>query len=350
MKCVHYPATGVRILGGISAAVLCLELALRVVASPGAPPYPDIASDSFDDTVVEWSQIEEGVSTSHYSEHGARVTGNEPTRSGTVAVIIGDSYVVGHQVGDRQTMGSRLEVIARNHGIPLDVRQYGWPGASPAQYLYVAGDVATRWRPSRVFVVVSANDFDGRGMFATPGYRVTANGSLRIVGDRAPRTGTPRGGSTLRQLAAHRWLVFQPRAWGSAITKWRGAGDTSPGAEGRSTESPPDSAEYARAPAAVVHALDSAFGKALTIVYLAQPGLRGNFVPDPSEHLLLSACARAAVDCVSTRDAMMAAARAGHASQGLETMRLGVGHLNPTGHVVLGRLMWEHLSVSASPE
>jgi hypothetical protein len=340
----------VRILGGICIGVATLELALRVVATPGAPPYPDIAADSFGDAVVAWSQIEEGVSTSHYSEHGARLTGNEPTRSGTVAVIIGDSYVVGHQVGDRQTMGSRLEALARDHGIPLDVRQYGWPGASPAQYLYVAGDVVARWHPSRVFVVVSANDFDGRGMLATPGYRVTPSGSLRIVGDRAPRTGTPRGGSTLRQLAAHRWLVLEPRAWRSAMAKWARAADTSPATDTAPGDSAPDSVEYAHAPAAVVDALDSAFGKALTIVYLAQPGLRDNFVPDPSEHLLLSACARAAVDCISTRDAMIAAARAGHASQGLETMRLGVGHLNPTGHEVLGRLMWEHLSASASSE
>ena len=132
--------------------------------------------------------------------------------------------------------------------------------------------------------------------------------------------------------------------------KWGDSSEFQAVTKGPAMESAPDSIEYARAPAAVVHALDSAYGKVLTIVYLAQPGLRGDFVPDPSELRLLSACARDAVDCVSTRDAMIAAARAGHASQGLETMRLGVGHLNPTGHEVLGRLMWEHLSASASSE
>ena len=123
------------------------ELALRAFATPGIPPVPRITSDSFATPVIVHRQLEEGVATSHFSDAGARLTGNTPIQSGNTAIILGDSYVVAEQVEDDQTMGAGLERLARENGVPLDVRQYGWSGASPAQYLYVAPSIRGHWKP-----------------------------------------------------------------------------------------------------------------------------------------------------------------------------------------------------------
>jgi hypothetical protein len=334
-----------RVLSGVLAALVCVELALRAFITPGALPLPSIRADSFDDPSIEWRQIDEGIATSHFTVHGARLTGHAPARGGNTAVIIGDSYVVAEQVGDRQTMGARLETLARESGIPLDVRQYGWPGASPAQYLYVAADIRDRWQPSRVFVVLSSNDFDKYGLVqAAPRFRVDTAGRLRIIGDRMAGAAVPRRGSRMMKAVRHRWVLIERRFVRRAAAR-----------EGRSValpeifaiapaELPPDSLELERAPGAVVRALGRAYGPALTVVYLAEAGVRGDSVPDRAEALMLSACAAAAVDCVSTRPAMAAAVRAGKASHGLGIAPLGNGHLNRAGHAVVGRVMWERLA------
>src|SRR5690348_3980107 len=103
-----------RIVAGTLAGLFATEVAIRLFVTTGSTPVPDIRSDAVDDTVVEWRQIEEGVATSHFTVHGGRVTGNPPARNGSVAVIMGDSYVLALQVADQQTMGSRLEARARS--------------------------------------------------------------------------------------------------------------------------------------------------------------------------------------------------------------------------------------------
>lgn len=339
-------SVGARVIGGVGAAFVCGELALRLVASPGVPPYPNIREDSFDDRAVSWSQVDEGVSNPHFTVHGGRLTGNPPMRRDTTAVIIGDSYVVAQQVGDRRTMGSRLEALAREHGIPLDVRQYGWPGASPAQFLHVADDIRNRWRPLRVFVVLSSNDFNHYGLIESwPSYRVDPAGALRIVGERAPETGPARGPSTLLYLLEQRRFLLARRLSRQAVAKGTRA-ERYPVALSVPETQPPDSAEYERAPRAVIRALAERFGRALTVVYLAEPGIRGDSTPDRSERLMLQACALDGVDCASTRAAMVAAHREGHVSMGLGVARLPNGHLNPLGHDLVARLMWERLSRS----
>jgi len=337
---------GLRALLGACTALACLELTLRAFVTPGSPPLPAIRSDSFDDAPIAWRQIEEGVATSHFTIHGARLTGNAPARSGHTAVILGDSYVLAEQVGDRSTMGARLEDLARENGLALDVRQYGWSGASPAQYLYVAGDVERRWQPSRVFVVVSANDFDRNALlYASPRFRVDSSGALRIVGDRITENGAPQKGSSILKIMRHRWVVLEGRMIRRAGAK---SGTVHPPpvstAAISATDSPPDSLEYARAPGAVIRALAAAYGSSLTVVYIAELGMPPEPVPDRVEALMLDACEAFGVDCISTRAAMLAASRAGHVSHGLGIAPLGNGHLNPAGHDVVARVMWSRLA------
>ena len=339
-------SVGARVIGGVGAAFVCGELALRLFASPGVPPYPNIREDSFDDRAISWSQVDEGVSNPHFTVHGGRITGNVAMRRDTTAVIIGDSYVVAQQVGDRRTMGSRLESLAREHGIPLDVRQYGWPGASPAQFLHVAGDIRSRWSPVRVFVVLSSNDFNHFGLIESwPSYRVDSAGTLHIVGERAPETGPRRGPSTLLYLLEQRRFLLARRLSRQVAATGKRA-ERYPIALSVPATIPPDSAEYERAPRAVIRALAERYGNTLTVVYLAEPGIRGDSTPDRAETSMLRACAVDGVDCASTRAAMVAAQHAGRVSMGLGVARLPNGHLNPLGHDLVARLMWERLSRS----
>lgn len=333
-----------RVTFGTLVGVVTLELVLRAFVTPGAPPQPIIRSDSFDDSTVEWRQIDEGVATSHFSINGARLTGNAPARSGIAAVVIGDSYVLAEQVADRQTMGSRLESIAREHGVPLDVRQYGWSGASPAQYLHVAAEIREHWQPTRVFVVLSLNDFDRSALLlAIPRFRVDTSGTLRIIGDRMPEHGAPQRGSVLLKAISHRWVILRGRFARRAQAQ-RGKRVASSQVPTGPIEAPPDTLEYERAPGAVIRALSAEYGSSLTVVYLGEPGLRADSIPDRSEKLLLEACTALAVDCVSTRREMAAAGRDGHVSHGLGVVPLGNGHLNPGGHDIAGRAMWDRLA------
>lgn len=338
----------VRIAAGVIGALAVLELAVRVVASPGAAPRADAAADSFASDIIERRQIDEGFAISHYSVHGARLTSHASLADGPTAVVIGDSYVLAEQVADRHTMGARLEELAREAGLPLNVRQYGWSGASPAQYLYVAGEVMRRWNPLRVYVVLSSNDFDRNALlFASPRIRVPRPDSVRLVGEPVrPGYSRPTRASVLMMLARHRWMVIQGRSARRAAAGRGGVATPPPMPEVATMETPPDSAEYARTPEAVVHALGRAFGPRVTLVYLAETGLRGDSTPETSEALMLGACQRFGVDCASTRASMIDARRRGRVGHGAGIAPLGNGHLNAAGHDVVGRVLWSRLSVT----
>lgn len=338
-----------RSAAGILAALVALEIGLRAIATPGVAPLPDVRRDSLGAPAIARRQVDEGIASSHYSIYGARLTGNAPLHSGTNAIVMGDSYVAAEQVADGSTMGARLETFAREGGVPLDVRQYGWTGASPAQYLYAASDVMRRWKPRRVFVVVASNDFDRSALlFADPRFRVGPHDSLRIIGQPMPISDTVAPtGSVLYKLAMHRWVVVTGRMARRAAAE-RGGAATPHAIVGEAVgEQAPDSAEYSRAPAAVIRALSAAYGQALTVVYIADVGLRPDSLPEPAEAQLLEACEKLSIDCVSTRDAMIAALANGQVSHGAGINPLGNGHLSPAGHEILGRVMWERLAHSA---
>jgi hypothetical protein len=342
--------TTARIAAGIAAALVTIELALRLFATPGAAPRPDIAADSFESDTIVRRQIEEGVATARFTVHGSRLTGAPSTRAGVNAVVIGDSYVLAEQVGDEHTMGAQLERLARENGVPLDVRQYAWMGASPAQYLAVATQVQARWKPRRVFVVLSSNDFDHNALLFPngPRFRVDAGDSLRSIGEPiVPGFERPRA-SVLARLARHRWYIIRRRAATRAAAR---AGEVAPHAASFDTtrEAPPDSIEYTRVPRAVVRSLARAYGPALTLVYLPEVGIRGDTVPDVAERRLLDACREVVVDCVSTRRAMVEERRRGRVANGAGIAPIGSGHLNRVGHSILGRAMWERLRAAPVP-
>jgi hypothetical protein len=310
-------------------------------------PPPRIIADSLHSPVVTTRQVDEGLAVANYTAAGSRVTGSPPANSGITAVLLGDSYVVAREVADHETMGSQLERLARDNGLPLDVRQYGWNGASPAQFLYVANDVLTRWRPRHVIVVLSSNDLDGNTLTGIPPrLRVDPTGKPRIVGP-PMSTATPAPyPSALWMLTYHRWLKLRHRApkWTRPHTGPAPAVSVAPQDE-RLAE--PDSGELLALPRAVASALSSAYGSSLTLVYLAEVGPADDVVIEPEEERLLVACAELQVACVSTRDPMLRARRQGIIGRGGPTRPLGSGHLNPHGHRLAAEAVWRTIGPKA---
>lgn len=333
---------------GAAVALCLLELGLRLLASPDPIPRPRILADSLRLPVVARGQIEEGVAVSHYSAAGARETGNPPADQGVTVVILGDSYVLAREVTDKETMGSQLERTARANGVPLDVRQYGWSGASPAQYLLVAHDVLTRWHPRRVMIPLAENDFDMESLRkAWPRFRVDNRGNARIVGGPIDTVTPPAYPSSLWMLAQHRWSLLRRRAprWARvSVVDPTGAPTTQALLD---SGPPPDTAEVRALPDAVVRALAKSYGHSLTLIYMAEVGVAGGVDPSPAETRFLHACLADGVSCVSTRADMLQARRDGIVAHGVSTITIGHGHLNPRGHVVIAASMWKMLVADA---
>jgi hypothetical protein len=346
MKSIRYDAGALASLttvAGAAAALGVLEIVLRFFVSPAYIPRPRIAADSLHLPVVARQQIEEGIGTAHYSVAGARHTGNPPAGRDVMVVILGDSYVMAREVADHETMGSQLERTARANGVPLDVRQYGWSGASAAQYLVVSHEVLTRWHPRRVVVALSENDLDLRALNGDwPRLRVDAHGNSRVVGPPMDTVTGPPYLSTLWMLTERRWATLRRSApsWARA----RRGPITAPVSEAlRDSTPPPDSTEIVALPAAVVRALAKSYGQNLTLVYMAEIGLSDGFDPTPAETRFLSTCREIGVSCVSSRAEMLAARQRGIAAHGLSTRLIGYGHLNANGHGVIAAVIWKAL-------
>jgi hypothetical protein len=335
------------LLLGVAAAAAAVELGLRPFASPQGPPTPNVEADSlFGDTLVR-RQLDEGVSMARFSVAGARLTGNASIPLAPTVVLLGDSYVVAASVADEHTMGSYLERNARADGVWLNVRQYGWSGASPSRYLLEADTVIRRWNPTDVIIALSDNDLDRNVLYeASPRLRVHSSGDLEILPAPAdPMPGAPRR-SVLRTLLAERtWRLQWRRARAEAA-----ASRVAPraGSTLADTGVLPDSVQLALLPGAVVHALAAKYGPRLSLVYLAELGVEGGETQTTIERRLLDACRMEHVRCLTTRPGMLAARRSGVIVHGFFNTTPGNGHLNAAGHALVGEETWELLRCSQS--
>lgn len=326
-------------VSGVVAALVALELTLRTLVTPALPPLPRIAADSLDAPVVAANQIEEGIGRAHYTIAGARLTGRQPDANEPVVVILGDSHVAAREVRDEETMGAWVERLALEARQPLTVRQYGWRGASPAQYLLVASEVRRRWHPERVVIVLSRDDLDDHVLAGQyPRLKVRRDSSLIVVRGGTSASDDREGGiaaqSALARLAVRRWerLVSRaPRGFRDALGVQGGGWNARP------------SREMQVLPWAVVRALGAAYGASLSIVYAAEVRVTGGGGDevDPVERAFLDACTREVVECVSARSAMLEAKHRGEIARGFATTTLGVGHLNPVGHRLMGSIIWQ---------
>jgi hypothetical protein len=329
---------GVATFCGVVAGLTLFELGLRPLATADLPPVARPAADTLDSPVITTRQLEEGIAESSFSSAGARLTGNPPLTGAPVVVVLGDSHVVAREISDGSTMGAWVERLARRDNYLLNVRQYGWRGASPPQYLLVARDVLQRWNPVQVVVILDGDDLGADPLNRRfPRMRIGADDAVEIVQspDSTADVAGPHQLSTLVTLSRIRWRRVLERA----PKNWRAFLNAPVEVRGPA----PTEEMVAAVPRAAVKALAKAYGAALLVVYTADVRVTGGERADGGEERLLAACAEQHVRCVSMRPTMLAARRKGLVVRGFPTTTLGVGHLNAKGHELVGRAIWKEI-------
>ena len=321
-------------LGALSAALL-FEFALRPFVADstraGPPPVRIIRS------------YFEGVSVSHFEPDGLdpfgnRLTGNPPLPGAPEGLIVGDSHVVAFAVHDSDTMGAVVERLSRTNGHPLNVRQYGWPGADAPVFISAAAALLPARKPAWVAVVLNS-------------YNVRANAVPRpsgAISELAP-DGLFRNGA-LRQTKLARIVLVWARKSTLALALRRRFGliQNRVAAEKASRQTPsPERGQntgqqIAQAARGNIMGLKQAYGARLIIVY-APSDISESLEPGEAE--VASFCAEQNIPFVSTRAAFLRDRRE-HSrwSRGFRNTAPGVGHFNAIGHRIIGEEIWGYLA------
>lgn len=320
---------------GALLAIAVTDLALRPFAS-GLPPrwhLRPLSDDAIEGPIVEVRQYHEGIARSHFSSVHARLTGSPLPAAPTIGVLLGDSYVEAIQVSDSETTGAVVEHLAGRSGMSLQVRQYGWSGASLAQYVRVAPQVLARWNPAWVAVMVNSGDL-------TPDAVAAAAFPYPPSDDSIPAASPV--GVRGRAVEAGRWLLERSPLANelvlSALELRPAASTTSAGVD---VTAPSASAALAPGVVTRLRELREAYGSRLLLLYVGQIPAQPSVTVDSLERAFLAACVLSAVRCVGTADAMREE-RDRHASlsRGFTNGMPGNGHPNATGHRVLGAALW----------
>jgi hypothetical protein len=298
-------------------------------------------------------QSDEGWGVAHFvpdglAMYGDRMTGNQPTPGAPVGLIIGDSFVVADEVDDDETMGAEVENLSRAAGKPVNVHQYGWYETGPATYIANAGPLRKRWNPSWSAIFL---DYGSLGLTALSSMRywvmrVNPDLSIQLIDLRPP---PPTGWrEELREfLARFRLLLLLNRR--ATQLKWSGVEPWRRKAEKSATIDPELVRQRTQLPYAVVRALKQAYGSRVLIIYDPGCGVDCDSTADPRETALLEACTNERILCESSRSAMIADRDKYHRlSQGFSNTLPGEGHLNVTGHRIVGELIWQ--MVESHPE
>jgi hypothetical protein len=320
---------------GMLTVLLIFEVFLRHWAFhfPQSSAAP-IAEDSDDRPVEAVHYFREGIATSHFTRSHARLTGNATIAGAPWTVILGDSFVEGLQVDDRDTMGSQLERLARRHNQPLNVRQYGWSGDAPAHYALLAPEVIRKWHPRMIVAVTNVDDY-------SPIALDTAFAVLGIHNGKGTATAKLAPAEPLRTKL---WPLIRQSALGeySAI---RFKLDILP--TFYSTAAPQN--QKLKAPdnqiGISLRLLKEAYGNALFVVYTAEPGLSGRGDPDDA---VLRECEVEGVRCVSVRGAWLDELHSGIIPSGFSNSAPGSGHYNRDGYGLIARLIWDEIRKRAS--
>lgn len=335
-----------RVALGVVAALVVLEAGLRLISSAGTINWlgAPISADA-DSPVTEIRQYHEGVATARFSAAFSRLTGNPFLAGAETGVLVGDSYLMALQVPDEETIGSRIERMARAQGTPLNVRQYGKANALATAYVAMAPEIMQRWDPTWVVVVINANDLLLGALKGWPPSRLRADTTLEATAPLDPPLPDRRGWKASLVTSLHRLLLSSSLAYELyyRLKLVLPKADPEPAPPGSVVDSA--AADSARLiPRATVRSLRRAFGDRLLIAYLAYARTASS-APDSMEARVLAACWQERVDCVSTKGAMQEAReRTRRLPYGFaNTAPDGRGHLNALGHAVVADVVWRGL-------
>jgi hypothetical protein len=300
---------------GLIAAILLAEVLLRSIATVNLGiPVDRNWTPSSPETFAMHEQFSEGFALSHFSRDGGRLTGISPVSGAPTIVLLGDSYVEAAQLKDIATIGGVVEKLSRIEGKPVNVRQYGWSGAGPPLYIYMANAVSSL-NPERVAVLLNFNDL-GSEAFSARFYKFDRNYNIAENPDKPSRIFGVHwltAHSVLFSLAVERIyeLSVHSETHGAASTWNR------------------------EIPEHEVAALKAAYGSKLVIFYLGADA-NGNEISN--EGYLLEVCKSYEVKCIDLRGPMRSDP---HFWRGFDNTTPGLGHLNEYGASKVGQIIWE---------
>jgi hypothetical protein len=332
---------------GILSAGLLFELGLRPFVAdsnhPGSFPVRTIRS-YFEGLAVANFELD-GL-----GQLGNRLTGNPRLSGAPEGLIVGDSHVVAYSVCDQETMGAVVERLSRASGHPLNVRQYGWPGASAPTFLAAADSLLRARNPAWVAVVLNSYSIGVNALVTSNYWRieVAPDYSVQLIHGTHPRRTDLR--ETLLQWTGLQWTGRSVLA----LALWRRLGLVRnrfalEKATADTTLEQQDlllAEEAARVPRAMVLALKKAYATRLLIVY-APPV--GHDAVEPVETELLGFCAEQGVAFLSVREALARDRNEySRLSRGFHNTAPGVGHFNAIGHKIIGEEIWRYLCARSS--
>jgi hypothetical protein len=331
-------------LGALSAGLL-FDVALR--------PF---VADSNHSGIVAVHTIRnyfEGLAVAHFEADGLgplgnRLTGYPPLSGAPEIMIVGDSHVVAYAVSDQESMGAVVERLSRSAGRPLNVRQYGWPGANAPTFVAAAQSLLDARHPASVAVVLNSYNIGINALMTSNNWRmeIAPDDSFRLIEGRHPSRAVWR--ETMRQwtgcsvLALALWRRLE-------LIRSRFALENVTVDTALEQRDPGLAKEAARVPRAVVLGLKKAYGERLIIVYTPHLLGVGRYSVEPAEMDLLRLCADQGVGFVSMREAL-ARDRNDYSrlSRGFHNTAPGVGHFNAIGHRIIGEEIWRYLCAHSS--
>jgi hypothetical protein len=325
-------------------ALLLAELALRPwstrLNSSNARP---VSEDSVTAPVLTVRNFEEGFATSHFTPSCARLTGIAPSPGAPYILIVGDSFVAGEQVQDRETMGAQVEDISARQGHRVNVRQYGWIAAAPAKYIIEAPLLRAKWHPAMTVVILNLDDFLAEALhdrwttmrFSENGpaviERVDPNAKSKI---HVLTAGIASRSALLSALLERFVLTIRPGL--KKAMSFHHIFHLSKRNKSLSQPSEPSMLQIVQHSVAGLHL---AYGDNLLLIYASEPGLEQP--PDDRETALLANCKAQGIDCFSTRDAFIKARDKGEfLAAGFANSRPAAGHYNADGHRLIAQEIW----------
>jgi hypothetical protein len=283
----------------------------------------------------------EGYSLTHFNSLGFRGPEPQPKRPGEYRIlVVGDSFVVGLQVPDKDTFGQQLQTCAQQAGWKdVTVSNGGRSGFGPADYVALAPFYRNTFHPDLCVIEINPDDFDKD--FANPSqtYYCVKSGSDDYV-IQSHITGSATEVSHRSRVRA--LLSTLAQDWQSKVyAKHRLEIARKPYV--RPQPQPP--ADYDRMTGWFARQIKQQYGNPV-VLYI--PRIEYFHPNDPNEqldHALASACAKQQIPFVNMRQTFVERAlkQEGPFAGFANTSIPALGHLNIDGNRLVGRQLFESL-------
>jgi lysophospholipase L1-like esterase len=290
----------------------------------------------------------EGSGISHYVADGEIRT---PYQGGINVPVYGDSHTESFQVNDDRSYVSLAEKKLRARGIQADLRNFGFSGASLADYAYLAKPAQEKYQPGVIVLQISPEDFWGSEGYAKASvgnyFARNADGTLSVV----HRSLVKDTSLIMRALDRFRGFAlagFSLERFRKLAEDYKNSQADTAGAQPAASEPLSDEALQANYRAQLT-ALHTAYqGQPVILVVLpSAPVLSGGqVVLDDHEYDLLLAQVKQFGDwqVVDPLPAFQNLWLQEHKlPRGFTNSAPGVGHLNADGHVLVGDLLAEKI-------